>query len=85
MSVSQTEPHRPLTTCLATLLTGTSRSCSLFLRTIRNILVYSWINLLLVFVPVGFITYLAKADPSIIFTSNALAVIAVLGNRVPRP
>jgi len=46
-----------------------------FLRTVRQILSYSWSNLFLVFVPIGYITYLAEVNAPIVFTSNALAII----------
>jgi hypothetical protein len=48
---------------------------SSFLRTLRQILTYSWSNIILVCVPIGYITYLAGAYTPIVFTSNALAVI----------
>jgi hypothetical protein len=48
---------------------------SSFLRTVWQILAYSWSNLLLVFVPIGCITYLAGVNAPVVFTSNALAVI----------
>ena len=50
-----------------------------FLGTLKSIIVYSWVNVLLLFVPVGIVTRLLKAHPSIIFTSNALAVIPLSG------
>jgi Ca2+:H+ antiporter len=49
------------------------------LETIRRIIFYSWTNLLLAFVPVGMATYLTDATPSLVFTSNALAVIPLSG------
>jgi hypothetical protein len=45
------------------------------LVTLKRILVYSWLNVLLVFVPVGILTYLTHAHPTVVFTSNALAII----------
>jgi hypothetical protein len=60
-------PHTPAST--------TPKVRHSFLRTVRQILAYSWSNLLLVFVPIGYITYLADVNAPIVFTSNALAVI----------
>jgi hypothetical protein len=45
------------------------------LVTLKRILAYSWLNVLLIFVPVGILTYLTHADPIVVFTSNALAII----------
>lgn len=52
---------------------------SSLLETVRRILFYSWINVLLLFVPVGIITYLTQGGPYLVFTSNALAVIPLSG------
>jgi Ca2+:H+ antiporter len=48
-------------------------------ETIRRILFYSWTNVLLVFVPIGFIAHLTAAGPSLVFVTNALAVIPLSG------
>lgn len=47
--------------------------------TLRAIVFYSWGNLLLAFVPIGIVTYLSKANSSIVFTSNAIAIIPLSG------
>ncbi len=46
-----------------------------FYRTTRMILFSSWLNLLLVFVPVGIAVKLAHASPTIVFAINAIAII----------
>lgn len=63
-------------------LTGTQAPASItpnagssFLRPVQQILAYSWSNVLLVFVPIGYVTYPADVNAPIVFTSNALAVI----------
>ena len=45
------------------------------LRVGRLVLLSSYINLLLVFVPVGFATYIAKVPSPWIFTTNAIAIV----------
>jgi Ca2+:H+ antiporter len=47
--------------------------------TTRAIIFHSWINVLLVFVPVAIVTYLTKAHPIIVFTTNAIAIIPLSG------
>jgi hypothetical protein len=47
--------------------------------TLRAIVFYSWGNLLLAFVPIGIVTYLSRANSSIVFTSNAIAIIPLSG------
>jgi Ca2+:H+ antiporter len=42
-------------------------------------LLYSWINALLVFVPVGIAVHFAHLSPVIVFTMNALAIIPLAG------
>jgi Ca2+:H+ antiporter len=46
-----------------------------FYRTGRDIVFSSWINILLVFVPVGIIVNFVKLNPTIIFVMNAIAII----------
>jgi Ca2+:H+ antiporter len=47
--------------------------------TVRAIAFSNWGNLLLIFVPIGIATYLSNANPSIVFTSNAIAIIPLSG------
>lgn len=42
---------------------------------ITNVICYSWMNILLVFVPIGIVSSIRQANPSMIFFSNAIAVI----------
>ncbi|RDL31809.1 uncharacterized protein BP5553_09211 [Venustampulla echinocandica] len=56
-----------------------SGSCMSIVFTLRAIVCCSWGNLLLVFVPIGIVTYISKAHPSIIFASNAIAIIPLSG------
>ncbi|KAF3933758.1 hypothetical protein ABW19_dt0208039 [Dactylella cylindrospora] len=46
-----------------------------FYKTVLQILFHSWINVMLVFVPVGIAVDLAGLDPTIIFAMNAIALI----------
>lgn len=46
---------------------------------VSAIIFYSWTNILLVFVPVAITTYLTKANPIIVFTTNATAIIPLSG------
>ena len=57
-------------------VTGSVRST---VFTLRAIAFYSWGNVLLVFVPVGIVTYLCGASPSIVFSSNAIAITPLSG------
>jgi len=58
---------------------ATSTSSPSIFVTLQRIITYSWANLLLVFVPVGIVTSLTRADPSVVFTSNAIAIIPLSG------
>jgi Ca2+:H+ antiporter len=49
------------------------------MSTLRAIVFYSWGNVLLVLVPIGIVTYLSKAEPFVVFTSNAIAIIPLSG------
>ncbi|KND91949.1 Vacuolar calcium ion transporter, partial [Tolypocladium ophioglossoides CBS 100239] len=42
---------------------------------LRDILFSSWLNILLVFVPIGLGSYVARGSPVLIFASNAVAII----------
>ena len=50
-----------------------------FYETGRDIVFSSWINILLVFVPVGIIVNFVKLNPTIIFVVNAIAIIPLAG------
>jgi Ca2+:H+ antiporter len=50
-----------------------------FLTHTKNALTHSWINLLLVFVPLGIAVKLAHLKPEIIFSMNAIAIIPLAG------
>ena len=47
--------------------------------TLREIACHTWGNVLLVFVPFGIVTYLCRAGPSVVFASNAMAIIPLSG------
>ncbi len=50
-----------------------------FYTTIKDILLSSKLNTLLIFVPIGIAMQLARANPIIIFTMNAVAIIPLAG------
>jgi Ca2+:H+ antiporter len=50
-----------------------------FYKTGRDIVFSSWINILLVFVPVGIIVNFVNLNPTIIFVMNAIAIIPLAG------
>lgn len=50
-----------------------------FLQHTKNALLYSWINVLLVFVPIGIAAHFAHLSPEIVFSMNALAIIPLAG------
>ncbi|ERS98602.1 calcium/proton exchanger [Sporothrix schenckii ATCC 58251] len=45
------------------------------MASLRQMLLSSWLNTLLVFVPIGIVTYLTHTSPIAIFATNAIAVI----------
>jgi Ca2+:H+ antiporter len=45
----------------------------------KNAILHSWINLLLVFVPVGIAAHAAHMSPAIVFSMNAIAIIPLAG------
>ncbi|EFX02310.1 sodium/calcium exchanger protein [Grosmannia clavigera kw1407] len=45
------------------------------MESFREMILSSWLNLLLVFVPIGMVAYLTHMNPIAVFTSNAIAVI----------
>ncbi|KAF2865242.1 Sodium/calcium exchanger protein-domain-containing protein [Massariosphaeria phaeospora] len=50
-----------------------------FLNHTKDALFYSWINVLLVFVPIGIASKLAHLSPEIIFAMNAVAIVPLAG------
>lgn len=70
--------HRPVDKTVIRSNGLPSFSASLTLTT-RAIIFNSWINVLLVFVPVAIVSYLTKAHPIIVFTTNAIAIIPLSG------
>lgn len=45
------------------------------MTTVLTVFSQSWINVLLIFVPVAIVSYLAKASAAVIFTTNMIAII----------
>lgn len=50
-----------------------------FLTHTKNAITHSWINLLLVFVPLGIAVKVAHLKPEIVFSMNAIAIIPLAG------
>ncbi len=50
-----------------------------FLKTTKDILLSSWLNVLLIFVPIGIAVEFAGINPTIIFAMNAIAIIPLAG------
>jgi Ca2+:H+ antiporter len=50
-----------------------------FMKHLKNAITYSWINVLLVFVPIGIATHLVGLSPEIVFSMNAVAIIPLAG------
>ena len=50
-----------------------------FLRHTKNALMHSYINIMLVFVPIGIAAKLAHLKPEIVFSMNAIAIIPLAG------
>ena len=53
--------------------------CLRFLTHTKNAITHSWINLLLVFVPLGIAVKVAGLKPAIVFSMNAIAIIPLAG------
>jgi Ca2+:H+ antiporter len=66
------EPKPPMSTRMKK---GTIR----FVKHLKNAITYSWINVLLVFVPIGIATHLVGLSPEIVFSMNAVAIIPLAG------
>jgi len=47
--------------------------------TLKKIALHSWVNVLLVFVPVGIASHFAGLNPSMVFAMNAVAIIPLAG------
>lgn len=50
-----------------------------FYRICKDILLSSWLNVLLIFVPVGIALQIAKINPSVVFAMNAIAIVPLAG------
>ena len=50
-----------------------------FYQTTKMVLFSSWLNVLLVFVPIGIIVRVVKLNPTIVFAMNAIAIIPLAG------
>lgn len=50
-----------------------------FYETCKDILLSSWLNVLLIFVPVGIALEVAGVNPSVVFAMNAIAIIPLAG------
>lgn len=50
-----------------------------FFNVIWNVLASSWINVLLVFVPVGIAAHFAHLSDGIVFAMNAIAIVPLAG------
>ena len=50
---------------------------------LREILLSSWANLLLVFVPVGIALHFVNVSPTVVFVMNFLAIVPLAGVRFP--
>jgi hypothetical protein len=51
---------------------------------LREILLSSWANLLLVFVPVGIALHFVNVSPTVVFVMNFLAIVPLAGVPFPR-
>lgn len=50
-----------------------------FYRICKDILLSSWLNVLLIFVPVGIALQVAHVNPSVVFAMNAIAIVPLAG------
>ncbi|KAK5270701.1 hypothetical protein LTR99_005144 [Exophiala xenobiotica] len=50
-----------------------------FMKNVKAPLFHSWVNILLVFVPVGIAVHFANVDPNVVFALNAVAIIPLAG------
>lgn len=50
-----------------------------FALTVKNVLLHSWVNILLVFVPVGIVVNFTGQSAGIVFAMNAIAIVPLAG------
>ena len=50
-----------------------------FYNVLKQTLFYSWLNVLLVFVPVGICCKAARVNPTVVFAMNAIAIVPLAG------
>lgn len=74
-SSQQNDPEKPKPGPLLRLKRATVR----FGKHTKTTLLHSWINVLLVFVPVGIAVEAAHMSPTIIFAMNAVAIVPLAG------
>lgn len=46
-----------------------------FLGALRDMLLSTWLNWLLVFVPIGLLAYILKLNPIVVFVTNVIAIV----------
>lgn len=61
------------------IFTRMKNGCVRFCRHTKTALFHSWVNVLLVFVPIGIAVEAVGLNPSIIFAMNAVAIIPLAG------
>lgn len=59
--------------------TRTIQACKRFVIHTKNAVCHSWVNVLLVFVPIGIAAEAAHLSPTIIFALNAVAIVPLAG------
>lgn len=50
-----------------------------FYRTFKDILLSTWLNILLIFVPIGVAVQIAGITPTVVFAMNAIAIVPLAG------
>lgn len=50
-----------------------------FYRTFKDILLSTWLNILLIFVPIGVAVQIAGITPTVVFAVNAIAIVPLAG------
>lgn len=53
--------------------------CRRFVSHLKHALCYSWVNVLLVFVPIGIIVDCLHLSPGVVFAMNAIAIVPLAG------
>lgn len=76
---AQTGPAEKEKNVKPNLLIRMRNGCGRFYLHTKNAICYSWINVLLVFVPLGIAVEAAGLSPAIIFAMNAVAIIPLAG------